>query len=227
MALRAAAQDRGIAGLEAQRAGIGGHVRPAFVDDADDAERHAHALDGHAVGPRPALRHACRPGSASARTTVDARPPLPRPRSHRARVGRERLCWRRTPWPPRGRAHWPREYRPSRARHLLRHGAERRILLAGRCEREHARCLPRLRPDITHQHGEIVRVLEGLCRRAHLWLLFGFLGDILNQAVTYHVAAGPARPPKGLALCLSRLDASLDSACCHRRWRRSRGRCQT
>ncbi len=29
---------------------------PALVDDADDAERHAHALDGHAVRPRPALR---------------------------------------------------------------------------------------------------------------------------------------------------------------------------
>ena len=41
----AAAQDRGIAGFQAQRAGIGGHVRPAFIDDADDAERHPHALD--------------------------------------------------------------------------------------------------------------------------------------------------------------------------------------
>ena len=52
-AVGAAAQDRGIAGFQAQRAGIGGHVRPALVDDADDAERHAHALDGHAVRPGP------------------------------------------------------------------------------------------------------------------------------------------------------------------------------
>ena len=45
MALRAAAQDRGVAGLEAQRAGVGGHVGAALVDDADHAERHAHALE--------------------------------------------------------------------------------------------------------------------------------------------------------------------------------------
>ena len=51
--LRAAAQDRGIAGLQAQRAGIGGDIRPALIDDADDAERHPHALDAHAVRPPP------------------------------------------------------------------------------------------------------------------------------------------------------------------------------
>ena len=45
-ASRAAAQDHGIAGLQAQRAGIGGHIGAAFEDHADDAERHAHALDG-------------------------------------------------------------------------------------------------------------------------------------------------------------------------------------
>ena len=55
LALGAAAQDRGVAGLEAERGGVGGHVGPALVDDADDAERHAHALDRHAVRPRPAL----------------------------------------------------------------------------------------------------------------------------------------------------------------------------
>ena len=56
-AIRAAAQDRRIAGLEAERAGIGGDVRAALVDDADDAERHAHALDGHAVRALPSLQH--------------------------------------------------------------------------------------------------------------------------------------------------------------------------
>ena len=44
MALRAAAQDRRVAGLEAERAGVRRHVGAAFVDDADDADRHAHAL---------------------------------------------------------------------------------------------------------------------------------------------------------------------------------------
>ena len=52
-AVGAAAQDRGIAGFQAQRAGIGGHVRPALIDDADDAERHAHPLDRHAVRSCP------------------------------------------------------------------------------------------------------------------------------------------------------------------------------
>ena len=51
--IRAAAQDHGIAGLEAERAGIGGDVRPAFIDDADDAERRAHALDMQAVRAIP------------------------------------------------------------------------------------------------------------------------------------------------------------------------------
>ncbi len=52
-AVGAAAQDRGIAGFQAERAGVGGHVRPAFVNDSNDSERDADALDGHAVGPRP------------------------------------------------------------------------------------------------------------------------------------------------------------------------------
>ena len=57
MRIRAAAQDRGVAGLQAQRAGIGGDIRAAFVDDADDANRRAHALDGHAVRPLPFVEH--------------------------------------------------------------------------------------------------------------------------------------------------------------------------
>ncbi len=56
-AFRAAAQDHGIAGLEAEHGGIRRHVRAALVDDTDDAERHAHALDRHAVRPGPAFHH--------------------------------------------------------------------------------------------------------------------------------------------------------------------------
>jgi len=51
--VRAAAQDHSIAGLERERAGVGGDVRPAFVDHADDAERHLDAFDDHAVRPGP------------------------------------------------------------------------------------------------------------------------------------------------------------------------------
>ena len=65
---RAAAQDHGIAGLEAERAGVGGDVRAALVDHADDAERHAHALDAHAVRPRHDAM-TVPTGSLSVRTT--------------------------------------------------------------------------------------------------------------------------------------------------------------
>jgi hypothetical protein len=41
----AAAQDRRVARLEAEAGRIGSDVGPRFVDDADDAERHAHAAD--------------------------------------------------------------------------------------------------------------------------------------------------------------------------------------
>src|SRR6185503_17128685 len=39
---RAAAQDGGVARLEAQRGGVGGHVGTRLVDDRDYAERNAH-----------------------------------------------------------------------------------------------------------------------------------------------------------------------------------------
>ena len=47
--VRAAAQDRGIAGLETKRAGVGRDIGPALVDHADDAERRRDALDLEAV----------------------------------------------------------------------------------------------------------------------------------------------------------------------------------
>ena len=40
-----------------ERAGIGGNIGPAFIDDADDPDRHAHPRDPHAIGPRPFLHH--------------------------------------------------------------------------------------------------------------------------------------------------------------------------
>ena len=54
-AVGATAQDHGVAGLQAQHAGIRGDIGTALEDHADHAERHAHALDGHAVRPLPAL----------------------------------------------------------------------------------------------------------------------------------------------------------------------------
>ena len=56
-AVGAAAQNRGIAGFQAQGPGIGSNVRPALVDNADDAERHPHPFNGHAVRPGPGFGH--------------------------------------------------------------------------------------------------------------------------------------------------------------------------
>ena len=52
-ALGAAAEYRGVSRLEAQPAGVGGDVGPRFVDDSDDAQRHAHARDEKPVRTRP------------------------------------------------------------------------------------------------------------------------------------------------------------------------------
>jgi len=57
-ALRPATQNRGIAGFEREAAGIGGYVRPALVDDTDDAEWHGDPLDRKAVRTRPFGQHA-------------------------------------------------------------------------------------------------------------------------------------------------------------------------
>jgi hypothetical protein len=56
-AVRSRAQDRGIPCLEAQRTRIGRHVRPAFEDHPDDAERGRHALDDEAVGSPERRQH--------------------------------------------------------------------------------------------------------------------------------------------------------------------------
>ncbi len=52
-AFGAAAQDRGIAALQAKRGRVGRDVRPALVNDADHAERHAHARDLETVRTLP------------------------------------------------------------------------------------------------------------------------------------------------------------------------------
>ncbi|MNZ18866.1 hypothetical protein D3C78_358860 [compost metagenome] len=52
--LGAAAQDGGVAGLQAQAGGIDGHVRARFVDDPDHPQRHAHLAD---LNTRRAIAH--------------------------------------------------------------------------------------------------------------------------------------------------------------------------
>ena len=55
--IRPAAQDDGVPGLHRQRARIGGHVRPAFVDHAQHPQRRCHALDVQPVRPVPFGQH--------------------------------------------------------------------------------------------------------------------------------------------------------------------------
>ena len=94
-AFAAAAQDGGVAGLEAERAGVAGHVGPALVDDADDAERHPHALDAQAVRSVHSARHGADRDPAAPRSPR-RRAPWPRRACHRARDGR--VAPRRGPW---------------------------------------------------------------------------------------------------------------------------------
>ena len=54
----AAAQDDRVAALDAQPGGVDGDVGPRFVDEEDDAERHADLVDLQAVGPTSAVEHA-------------------------------------------------------------------------------------------------------------------------------------------------------------------------
>ena len=88
-------------------------IGAALEDHADDAERHAHALDGHAVRPLPAfgdradgIGNAAHVGDAL-RHRLDARL---RQRQPVEKGGRSR----RRPSPRRHPRHWPRESSPHR-----------------------------------------------------------------------------------------------------------------
>ena len=148
-----AAQDRGIAGLEAQRAGIRRHIGAALIDHADDAERHAHALDAHAIGPPPrrqdgadrifeladdieAVRHGLDPRRIEGQTVEEG--------CRRAGgFGLGQVL-------PIGRKDCG-----LRAADRLGHGGERPVLLGGRRQRERTRGLARLAADVAHRGFEL------------------------------------------------------------------------
>ena len=71
---RRAAQERGVARLQAEAGGVAGDVGPVLVDDRDDAERHPHPLDLEAVGPASSRRAPRRPGRAARRPCAGRRP---------------------------------------------------------------------------------------------------------------------------------------------------------
>ena len=56
--LAAAAEDAGVARLDAQGSSVDGDVGPRFVNDGDDAQGHSHLADMQAVGPVPFFKAA-------------------------------------------------------------------------------------------------------------------------------------------------------------------------
>ena len=163
-ALRAAAQDHGVAGLEAQHGGVRRHVRAALVDHADDAERHAHALDRHAVRTGPAFHH-------GADRIVELAHDL-----DAVRHCGDALAVERQPVEERcGRAGGLRlgdvlriggEDAGFAGADRLRHRVERRVALRGRRERQRARRATRAAADVGHRGGD-AGSLNGFQRRGH------------------------------------------------------------
>ena len=147
-ALRAAPQYDGIARFQTQRSGIGGDVRTALINDADDAQRDSHALNVHAVRPGPLGEHGSdRIGEVGdvvdpASHRLDAfliqlqpveqrrRQVLCRRLPHIAVVGRDDLVAART----QARGGSP----------------QRTVLLIGRCQAQGKRRRPRTMPDGSH-----------------------------------------------------------------------------
>ena len=110
---RAAQHDR-VAGLQAQRGGVDGHVRPRLVDDGDDAERHAHLAHVEPVGQPVAvddLADGVGQRGDRAHRVGDRR----RSASGRARAGPSARRRARPRGPPRGRGRWPRGSRRARS----------------------------------------------------------------------------------------------------------------
>ena len=109
-ALGAAAQDRRVAALQAQRGGVGRDVRPALVDDADDAERHAHARNRRARSAAAIRPRLGRPDRRALRRSRAPRPSLRGASSSSARRSTMAPTGRALSLPQRPRR-WPREPR--------------------------------------------------------------------------------------------------------------------
>ena len=154
-----AAQEGGVARLEAQAGGVARHVGPVLVDHADHAERHPHPRDPQAVGPHPALDHLAHRVGQRGHLAQAARhalhpllgeaQPVPGRLGHAGRLGplevgpvglhqRRPLLFEEVGGQPQGvvahRArrpgHHPRR-RPDAARELLQCGRGHRVRLQG------------------------------------------------------------------------------------------------
>jgi hypothetical protein len=184
MAFRTAAQDHRIAGLERKRTRIRGDIGPALIDHRNDTERHAHALDRHAIGTRPRFGDlAVRVGLAPHRFET---------LSH----GLDALIVERKPVEEGGR-----RTRGLGLRQILaigsenvglarangsRHCGKRLILFRRRGECERARCAFRPAADVAHRRGDVGSTLDGFERRGHR---IGFSeracrGNLLNSVIS-------------------------------------------
>ena len=181
-AVRAAAQHHGVAAFQAERAGVRGDVRPALVDDADDAERRRHPLDDEAVRAGERREHPA--------DRIGQRRDVLEPAGHRldarlvrAPAGRGKPA--SDPWPclRRGRARWRRGFptraragcapppsapgsfaRPARWRARARPRAPRRRWRASRRGLPHRS--PALRGD-GHERAPVAILITGARRKGH------------------------------------------------------------
>ncbi len=155
-ALRAAAKDHRIGGLEAQRPGVRRHVRPALVDDADHAERHADPLDAQPVRPLP-LGQDAPDGIRQGRDLLQAR----RHRLQAARVEAQPVEQRAADAPRLRRSHVGRIGLENRGRSQADgagRGLERGVACSCRRLREHAGGLGRGPAHVLHHRADASRV---------------------------------------------------------------------
>ena len=184
-ALRAAAQDHGIAGLQAQRARVGGHIGSALVDDADHAERHAYALRcaGHWAGPTRAMTVPTGIGQARRFHRGLARWPLRAAHPERRRSSKRRTELARRA-PPACRARWHRGCSAHCARIECAAAAQRRVLLRGR--------RPTPGPAAAAQAARPSRVHEFIDRFPAL--IVRLSSSLRNDRRSIRSAGSPGRP---------------------------------
>jgi hypothetical protein len=165
LAFRASAQDCGIAGLEAKRRRVSGHVGTALVNEANHAERHAHTFDDHAIGPRPALCD-CTDGIGQGAHHVETC-------DHGSDAG---LIERETVRESRARAGCPglgqiqgigREDVIVLRAQRLRHGGERRVFVLPSRKRQRARCVPCTAAQLAHGLCQFASGFDSFQRRSH------------------------------------------------------------
>ena len=198
----AAAQDDGIARLEAEGGRVDGDVGPGLVDDGDHAERHAHPAHVEPVGQPPAARRPGRPGRA-APDGLDARLDLRAGGPRRAAAGRPGR-------PAAGRGGPARRPRRSRAGSRPRGAAaprprrKRFVLVGAREQRQVARRAARRLADGGHAHVRLpvdqhqtVAVHDLLVEMRHQAASLG--GAQAGDAAQVAGAHGRHEPPGDLA----------------------------